>query len=95
MAEIRQAIDQRDGARLQQAAHYLKGSVGNLGARQAFEAAGRLEPDGREQDWGERRRTGPRWKQAISRLEPAFAELGPASAAMAVAERGSGDRERG
>ncbi len=31
MGEIRQAIAQRDGPGLQRAAHYLKGSVGNLG----------------------------------------------------------------
>ena len=35
MAEVRQAIDRKDGPGLQRAAHYLKGSVGNFGARRA------------------------------------------------------------
>ena len=75
MAKIRQAIDQRDAAKLHQAAHSLKGSVGNFGARAAFEAAQRLETDGREQNW---RRAEEHWitlEQAIGRLEPTFVEL--------------------
>ena len=52
MAEIRHAIVHRDGPRLESAAHYLKGSAGNLGSRPAFEAVGRLERDGRERNLG-------------------------------------------
>ena len=76
MAEIRQAIDQRDAAKLHQAAHTLKGSVGNFGARAAFEAAQRLETDGREQDWGRAEEHWVTLEEAIGRLEPAFVELG-------------------
>src|SRR4029079_7740049 len=39
MAEIREVLTRRDAARLGQAAHTLKGSVGNFAARQAFEGA--------------------------------------------------------
>ena len=76
MAEIRQAIDQRDASKLHQAAHTLKGSVGNFGARAAFEAAQRLETDGREQDWGRAEEDWVTLEEAIGRLEPAFVELG-------------------
>jgi response regulator RpfG family c-di-GMP phosphodiesterase len=41
--EIRAAAAARDAARLHQAAHSLKGSLGTFGARVAFEAAQRLE----------------------------------------------------
>ena len=76
MAEIRQAIDQRDASKLHQAAHTLRGSVGNFGARAAVEAARRLETDGREQNWGEVESDWAALEEAISRLEPAFVELG-------------------
>ena len=76
MAEIRQAIDQRDATKLHQAAHTLRGSVGNFGARAAVEAAQRLETDGREQNWGQVESDWAALEEAISRLEPAFVELG-------------------
>jgi CheY-like chemotaxis protein len=75
LAEIRDAIDRKDGPGLQRAAHYLKGSVGNFGARHAAEAAGRLEQVGRDLRWD---RVEPDWRaleSAIRQLEPAFAEL--------------------
>jgi two-component system sensor histidine kinase/response regulator len=75
MEDIRRAIGERDGPGLQRAAHYFKGSVGNFGARRAFEAAGRLEQAGRELDWS---RVEPDWvalEQAVVQLEPAFAEM--------------------
>jgi CheY-like chemotaxis protein/HPt (histidine-containing phosphotransfer) domain-containing protein len=75
MAEIRRTIDERDGPGLQQAAHYLKGSVGNFGARRAFEAAGRLEHAGRAGEWERAEQDWTELEEAIGRLEPAFAEL--------------------
>jgi HPt (histidine-containing phosphotransfer) domain-containing protein len=78
MAEIRQAITQRNASRLQQGAHALKGSVGNFGAQEAFEAAGRLERDGRDQDWGQAEADWTALEEAIGRLEPAFIGLGRA-----------------
>jgi HPt (histidine-containing phosphotransfer) domain-containing protein len=78
MADIRQAIDQRDASKLHQAAHTLRGSVGNFGARAATLAAQRLETDGRERDWSQAEKDWTALEEAISRLEPAFAELGHA-----------------
>ena len=75
MAEIRQAIDQRDASKLHQAAHALKGSVGNFGARAAVAAAQRLETDGREHNWSRAQEDWAALRESIDRLEPAFAEL--------------------
>ena len=81
MAEIREAIARRDAAALEQAAHALKGSVANFGARAAIEAAHRLEMAGARAGLGATRtRPGPRWRTAIGRLTPALAELGRAEA---------------
>ncbi len=43
MAEIETAIDEKDADRLDRAAHAIKGSVGNFGARKAHDLARRLE----------------------------------------------------
>ena len=75
MAEIRRAIDRRDGPSLASAAHYLKGSAGNLGSRPAFEAAGRLERDGRDRNWDRAEQDWAALEDAIGRLEPAFDAL--------------------
>jgi len=48
IARIREAIADSDASALDKAAHSLKGSVGNFGARRAFEAAYRLELMGKE-----------------------------------------------
>ena len=50
MAEIENAVTLRDALRLNRAAHGLKGSVGNFGARCAFETALRLEMMGKTGD---------------------------------------------
>ena len=47
MAQIRQAIDDRDAGALEKAAHSLKGSVSNFGAEEAVQAALQLEMMGR------------------------------------------------
>jgi PAS domain S-box-containing protein len=75
MAEIRQAIDRKDGPGLQRAAHYLKGSVGNFAARAAHEAAGRLELAGRDSQWDRVELDWSALAAAIGQIEPAFAEL--------------------
>ena len=75
MEDIRRAIGERDGPGLERAAHYFKGSVGNFGARRAFEAAGRLERAGRDLDWGRVEQDWAALEEAIGQLEPAFAEL--------------------
>jgi HPt (histidine-containing phosphotransfer) domain-containing protein len=50
MAEIRQAVQQRDAKRLTAGAHALKGSAGCLSARAAMAAAFRLETIGKSGD---------------------------------------------
>jgi PAS domain S-box-containing protein len=82
MAEIRRAINQRDGSELQRTAHYLKGCVGNLGARQAFVAAASLERDGHELQWDRAEQDWAALEEAIGQLEPAFGELVRAGSAL-------------
>jgi len=48
IAQIREGIAKGDANALEQAAHSLKGSVGNFGAKRAFDAAYRVEVIGRE-----------------------------------------------
>jgi HPt (histidine-containing phosphotransfer) domain-containing protein len=52
-AEIQEAIVCQDAAKLENAAHALKGSVANFGARDAVEAAFRLEQMGRANEMKE------------------------------------------
>jgi two-component system, sensor histidine kinase and response regulator len=46
-AEIQEAVARGDATKLENSAHALKGSVANFGAREAVEAAFRLEQMGR------------------------------------------------
>ncbi len=80
MAEIRQAINQRDASRLMQTAHSIKGSIGNFGARDAVEAAQRLEIDANEHDWGQAEADWAALEKAVGRLEPVLIELSPEGA---------------
>jgi len=50
LAEIKVAIQSKDGERLRRAAHALKGSVGNFAAPRAFETARQLEVLGKSGD---------------------------------------------
>ena len=47
MADIQRSVDSGDGARLELAAHTLKGAITNFAAPRAFEAAFKLEKIGR------------------------------------------------
>jgi HPt (histidine-containing phosphotransfer) domain-containing protein len=49
LANVHQAAEQRNASRLVRAVHSLKGSVGDLAAPQAFEAARDLEQMAREE----------------------------------------------
>jgi two-component system, sensor histidine kinase and response regulator len=53
LAEIQEAVAHGDAAKLENAAHALKGSVANFGARDAVEAAFRLEQMGRASEMSE------------------------------------------
>ena len=50
LSEIRASVNQRDSAMLERSSHKLKGSVSHFGARNAYEAARRLEEMGRNGD---------------------------------------------
>ena len=66
--EIKEGIARGDADSLKRAAHGLKGSVGNFGARRAFDAAYNLEKIGEEVKMGEA-------KEALSRLEEELSDL--------------------
>ena len=53
LAEIQDAVERGDPAKLESAAHALKGSVANFGARAAVEAAFRLEQMGHTRELSE------------------------------------------
>jgi HPt (histidine-containing phosphotransfer) domain-containing protein len=70
LAEIRRAIEAQNPEAVQEAAHSLKGAVGNFGAKTAFDAAYRLELMGRK---GNLSGSG----EALTELEKALADLNP------------------
>jgi CheY-like chemotaxis protein len=75
LAEIRAAVAAGDGARLQAAAHALKGAVSNFGAARAVGAARRLEQLGRAGDLrGAAAALGP-LEEALQKVEPALDRL--------------------
>lgn len=74
LAEIRGALADGDGVRLEQSAHALKGSAANFGAEAVVEAASRLEQMGRA---GQVRRNGrgAGASQEFDRLDQALSAL--------------------
>ncbi len=76
MDEISAAIAGRDGTALERAAHYLKGSVGNFGAKNAFKAALRLEAIGRARNLDAASEAYHELVLAMEQLRPALAALG-------------------
>jgi HPt (histidine-containing phosphotransfer) domain-containing protein len=83
LAEIRAAVAGRNAVRLRPAVHSLKGSLGTLGARAAFEAARRLETMAR---LGELAGA----EQACAVLAAALADLEPLLAAFRAERDGPG-----
>jgi len=75
LSRIQQALADRDSRALERAAHALKGSVGNLSARAAFEAAWRLEEMGEKGDLAESQEAYTALNQEIERLRLALAAL--------------------
>ncbi|MEW6672770.1 MAG: response regulator [Thermodesulfobacteriota bacterium] len=53
LAEIKNGIQKGDGRAVERAAHSLKGSVGNFGARRSYEAALKLEKLGEQANFNE------------------------------------------
>ena len=72
---MRDAIASRDGGKLEDAAHALKGAAGNLKAKAVYQAALRLEESGRA---GDLERADERFRlleSELERLERALIEL--------------------
>ncbi|HEY2015476.1 MAG TPA: PAS domain S-box protein [Bryobacteraceae bacterium] len=68
MAEIRDAIGQRDSDKLRTAAHALKGSAANFVSKPAVDAAYQLEVMGREQNFTDAQTGYARLDEEIARL---------------------------
>ena len=75
LAEIRDAVARGDAAKLENAAHALKGSVANFGAHSAVEAAFRLEQMGRAGQLGEALETLRTLEHALSAVCAELATL--------------------
>jgi two-component system sensor histidine kinase/response regulator len=75
LRSIRESLERRDAASLERSAHALKGSVGNFGAKGAYETALKLETMGREADLNGAPETFAELEAKISRLESALATL--------------------
>lgn len=69
--EIRAAIDRKDAEELVNAAHALKGAVGNFGAKRVFELAQSLEKSAKDSNCED-------WLNSFQNLEQELAKLDPA-----------------
>ena len=72
VAEVRNAIQRGDGKALERSAHTLKGSIGNFGARTAFEAAFSLEQMGRNGDFSRASEMFTQLERQVTLLVPAL-----------------------
>jgi PAS domain S-box-containing protein len=75
LSEIRSAISYGDAEALEHTAHTLKGALGALGAKRAFDAALRLEMMGRRGDLSRAGEASAELQEEIERLQPALAAL--------------------
>jgi len=75
MTEIRKAVERADAPVLERSAHTLKGSVGNFGARRAFELSFNLEQMGRNGDFGHAIEVFEQLEQQIAQLVPALESM--------------------
>jgi two-component system sensor histidine kinase/response regulator len=81
LIRIREALRRKDLKALEQAAHTLKGSVGNFCAPAAYEAASRLELIGREGKLKSAQEAWVELDRAIEQLRPALMALRNGTAA--------------
>jgi len=72
VAQMHQSLDQSDGARLNMAAHSLKGSLRFFGAEQGFQLAFQLELMGREKDFDKAAATLDTLEAFLSHLTPSL-----------------------
>lgn len=75
MGEIRVALATGNAAAVERAAHSLKGSVGNFGAQQAYDAALRLEMIARNRDLSGAAAAFDELASALDSLRPALVAL--------------------
>jgi PAS domain S-box-containing protein len=75
MTEIRNAVERADAQALERSAHTLKGSVGNFGAKRAFDLAYNLEQMGRNGDYARAMEVFGQLEQQIALLVPALESL--------------------
>jgi signal transduction histidine kinase/DNA-binding NarL/FixJ family response regulator/HPt (histidine-containing phosphotransfer) domain-containing protein len=75
LSRIKEALVQEDLSALTQAAHALKGSVGNFTTREPFEVARALEQIGRQGDIGEALQVVVKLENALSQLTPQLENL--------------------
>jgi signal transduction histidine kinase/CheY-like chemotaxis protein len=80
LREVREAVDRGDAARLQRAAHTLKGTVSNFMAPAVVDAAVRLESMGRSGQLAGSEDVCRTLEGEVGRLERALAELRPGPA---------------
>ena len=75
LSRIKEALVQEDPLALTQAAHALKGSVGNFTTREPFEVARALEQIGRHGDIGQASQVVVKLEHALSQLTPELENL--------------------
>ena len=81
LATIRDAVTSRNGKMLQEAAHALKGSAGNLAAGAVYEAAKQLEYFGRDGEWSRSEAAYATLQRELARLTAALVALASPAAA--------------
>ncbi|MFQ5742431.1 MAG: histidine kinase N-terminal 7TM domain-containing protein [Acidobacteriota bacterium] len=75
MARLDEAIARQDSAAVRQSAHRLKGSLGAVAAKAAWEMAQRLEAMGRDEDLSEAVEAFATLQEELEQLRPALREL--------------------
>jgi PAS domain S-box-containing protein len=75
LADMKEAIEEGDAARLASSAHAFVGSLGNFAARRAFARARELERKARESDWSGMEAVFAALAEETERLEDALATI--------------------
>ena len=94
LAEIKDAVRRRDARALAQAAHALKGSVGNFAAKRAFAAAKRVESAGVNQDFGSANEACAALESELTLLSDELRKLTMNSSKRSTRENTLGTRKR-
>ena len=75
LATLESAISEQNALQLQEAAHKLKGGIGNFTTQDAFESAKTLEFMGREHNMQDAQKVFARLKAQISQLQQELANI--------------------